>query len=70
MSIEVKSAGRLGEDEEHTTYYSHFGPMLEDKDLPWTRERAYAIRDSNLDNNRSTEQYLKFARARSVSTTC
>ncbi len=36
------------------------------KDLPWTRERAYAIRDSNLDNNRAPEQYLKFARAKSV----
>ena len=40
--------------------------MLEDKELPWTRERAYAIRDSNLDNNRSAEQYFKFGRAKSV----
>jgi acyl-homoserine-lactone acylase len=34
--------------------------------LPWTRERAYAIRDSNLGNNRAFEQYLKFARAKSA----
>lgn len=66
VGIDVKQPDGSVKGEEHTTYYSHFGPMLEDNDLPWTRERAYAIRDSNLDNNRSTEQYLKFARARSV----
>jgi acyl-homoserine-lactone acylase len=66
VSIEVKQPEGSMKSEQHTTYSSHFGPMLEDKDLPWTRERAYAIRDSNLDNNRSTEQYLRFARAKSV----
>ncbi|WP_161829563.1 penicillin acylase family protein [Steroidobacter agaridevorans] len=66
VNIDVKQPDGSVKSQEHTTYHSHFGPMLEDKDLPWTRERAYAIRDSNLDNNRSTEQYLKFARARSV----
>lgn len=66
VSIEVKQPDGSVKTEERTTYYSHFGPMLEDKDLPWTRERAYAIRDSNLDNNRPSEQYLKFARAKSV----
>ena len=66
VSIEVRQADGSVKTEERTTYYSHFGPMLEDKDLPWTHERAYAIRDSNLDNNRSYEQYLKFARAKSV----
>lgn len=66
VSIEVRQTDGSVKTEDRTTYYSHFGPMLEDKDLPWTRQRAYAIRDSNLDNNRSSEQYLKFARARSV----
>lgn len=66
VTIEVRQPDGSVKAEERTTYYSHLGPMLEDNDLPWTRERAYAIRDSNLDNNRSLEQYLKFARARSV----
>jgi acyl-homoserine-lactone acylase len=66
VSVEVKQADGSVTTEERTTYYSHFGPVLEDKDLPWTRERAYAIRDSNLENNRYSEQYLKFARAKSV----
>lgn len=66
VSIEVRQPDGSVVTEERTTYYSHFGPVLEDAGLPWTRERAYAIRDSNLDNNRAFEQYLKFARAQSV----
>lgn len=66
VSIEVRQPDGTVKTEERTTYHSHFGPLLEDKDLPWTRERAYAIRDSNIDNNRSSEQYFKFARAKSV----
>lgn len=66
VRVEVRQPDGTVKAEDRTTYYSHFGPVLEDKDLPWTRERAYAIRDSNLDNNRSFEQYFKFARAESV----
>ena len=66
VSVEVRQPDGSVKTEERTTYHSHFGPVLEDPDLPWTRERAYALRDSNLDNNRSSEQYLKFARARNV----
>ncbi|MBM0104233.1 acylase [Steroidobacter sp. S1-65] len=66
VSVEVRQPDGSIETAERTTYHSHFGPVLEDPDLPWTRERAYAIRDSNLDNNRSSEQYLKFAKARNV----
>jgi acyl-homoserine-lactone acylase len=66
VSVEVRQPDGSVATEQRTTYYSHFGPVLEDASLPWTRKRAYAIRDSNLDNNRAFEQYLKFARARSV----
>ncbi|WP_129782609.1 acylase [Peristeroidobacter soli] len=66
VSVEVRQPDGTLKTEERTTYFSHFGPIIEDKDLPWTRERAYAVRDSNLDNNRATEQYLKFARAKNV----
>ena len=66
VTIEVAHRRRSVTTEAHTIYESHLGPMIEDKELPWTRERAYAIRDSNLDNNRSAEQYLKFGRAKSV----
>jgi acyl-homoserine-lactone acylase len=66
VTIEVRQADGSVSSEQHTTYDSHFGPILEDAGLPWTRERAYAIRDSNLDNNRAFEQYLKFAQSKSV----
>ena len=66
VAIEVRAADGRSRPKQHTIYDSHFGPMLEDTELPWTRERAYAIRDSNLGNNRAVEQYLKFGRAKSV----
>lgn len=66
VSIEVRQPDGSIATEQHTTYDSHFGPVLEDETLPWNRERAYAIRDSNLDNNRASEQYLKLGRAKTV----
>jgi acyl-homoserine-lactone acylase len=66
VTIEARTPDGSITTEAHTIYESHLGPMIEDKELAWTRERAYAIRDSNLDNNRSAEQYLKFGRAKSV----
>lgn len=66
VTIEVRQPDGSIASEQRTTYESHFGPVLEDETLPWSRERAYAIRDSNLDNNRAPEQYLKLGRAKSV----
>lgn len=66
VTIEVKQPDGSVASEQRTTYFSHFGPVLEDETLPWNHERAYVIRDSNLDNNRSPEQYLKLGRARTV----
>jgi acyl-homoserine-lactone acylase len=66
VTIEVRQPDGSITTEQRTTYDSHFGPVLEDETLPWTRERAYAIRDSNLDNNRAPEQYLKLGRAKTV----
>lgn len=66
VTIQVRQPDGSVVSEQHTTYDSHFGPVLEDEVLPWTKERAYAIRDSNLENNRALEQYLGLGRARSV----
>jgi acyl-homoserine-lactone acylase len=66
VTIEVRQPDGSITSEQRTTYVSHFGPVLEDETLPWTRERAYAIRDSNLDNNRASEQYLKLGRAKTI----
>jgi acyl-homoserine-lactone acylase len=66
VTIDVRQPDGRVTIEARTVYFSHFGPVLEDAELPWTRERAYAIRDSNIDNNRAIEQYLKLGRAKSV----
>jgi acyl-homoserine-lactone acylase len=66
VTIEVRQPDGSILSEQRTTYDSHFGPVLEDETLPWNRERAYAIRDSNLDNNRAPEQYLKLGHAKTV----
>lgn len=66
VSVEVRQPDGTVKTEERTTYFSHFGPVVEDKDLPWTPQVAYVVRDANLDNNRSSEQYLKFSLAKTV----
>ncbi|MEU4352180.1 penicillin acylase family protein [Streptomyces sp. NPDC023838] len=46
-----------------TLYTSRFGPVLADG---WTRTEAYALRDANADNLRSTNEWLAIGRAQSV----
>jgi acyl-homoserine-lactone acylase len=52
--------------EEHTVYMSHYGPVMMSKDTPWTKKHAYAMRDVNFENNRSSEQYYRLSRAQSI----
>jgi acyl-homoserine-lactone acylase len=52
--------------ETHRVHFTHHGPVLVSAQLPWTRERAYAIRDANLHNDRSAATYDALSRARSV----
>lgn len=39
---------------QHTLYFSHFGPLVVSKALPWTSSKAYALRDSNLENTHTS----------------
>jgi len=58
-SIEVEvldSANRLNK-ELHQIYLSHLGPILVSREFPWTTQRAYAIQDANIFNNRHDETY-------------
>ena len=50
----------------HTVYFSHYGPIVESDTLPWTREKAYAIRDVNLNNSQAAITYDALSRAASV----
>jgi acyl-homoserine-lactone acylase len=47
-------------------YLTHYGPILESENLPWTHEKAYAVRDANIDNDRAAETYDVLNKARSI----
>jgi acyl-homoserine-lactone acylase len=46
-------------------YSSRYGPMMVTPSTPWTKDRAYALRDAPV-NLRSTDQYLAMWQARDV----
>jgi acyl-homoserine-lactone acylase len=48
-----------------TYYQTRFGPMVKTPLTPWTRERAYALRDAPV-NLRGTDQYLAMWQAHNV----
>ncbi|MDT8429703.1 MAG: penicillin acylase family protein, partial [Pseudomonadales bacterium] len=66
ITVPVQTAAGNLETEEHTVYMSHYGPVLVSNQLPWTSERAYAIRDANLYNDRSAVTYDAINKARSI----
>ena len=50
----------------HDVYMTHFGPVLVSDQLPWTNERAFAIRDVNLYNDRMPATYDALNNARKI----
>ena len=47
-------------------YMTHHGPILVSDELPWTRQRAYAVRDAILDNDAAFATYEALQTAASV----
>ena len=66
VTITVKNEDSTFEEREHTVWFSHYGPMLAGEGMPWTGEHAFTLRDVNIRNNRSGEQYLAIWRAQNV----
>lgn len=66
QTVAVPGAGENGAELAHTVYKTHFGPIIENDGLPWTDEKAYAIRDAIVDNNTSTPTYLALQASESV----
>ena len=63
LSIEV-----LGDDGntttvEHTSWASHYGPIIEIPGLAWSDTSAVTFRDANIDNTAFLDQYLAFTMA-------
>ncbi|NOX68490.1 MAG: penicillin acylase family protein [Gammaproteobacteria bacterium] len=66
VSVDVRDTEGQIHAEEHTVYMTHYGPLIASDSLPWTAEKAYAIRDAVLDNNASTATYAALGVAESI----
>lgn len=51
---------------EQTVYMTHHGPVLVSEELPWTRTRAFAVRDAILENDAAYATYEALQTATSV----
>lgn len=65
---ELRLENRDGAPITRTVYSTRYGPMVSLANSPyaWTSQTAYAVRDANRANVRSTDTYLTMARARNV----
>jgi len=71
MSTEVITVGVKQDDdtvreEQHTVYFSHYGPVIASEQLPWSKTTAYTIRDAVLDNTAGTGTYAALGVAKSI----
>lgn len=66
VTVAVPGAGDDGAARSHTVYMTHFGPVIASEQLPWTEEKAYAIRDAIVDNNTTIPTYFALQSAESV----
>jgi len=66
LMIPVKAADGTVATTRRTVWFTHHGPVLASDQLPWTTQRAYAIRDVNLHNDRTGATYDALSRARSI----
>ncbi|MEL7454191.1 MAG: penicillin acylase family protein, partial [Pseudomonadota bacterium] len=57
---------KLPDGSEATVYFSHYGPMFEGEAFPWTRTKAYTVRDAVVDNTQAAVTYDALNKARSV----
>lgn len=65
-TVEVPGAGPDGAALLHTVYSTHHGPIVRSEQLPWTTEKAYAVRDALADNNMGVISYFLMQTAKSV----
>ncbi len=66
VTVVVPGAGEDSAVRNHTVYITHFGPIIASEQMPWTGEKAYAIRDAIVDNNTTVPTYFALQAAQSV----
>ncbi len=52
--------------ESHDVYFSHYGPVVVSKELPWNEQTAYAVKDANLRNFQTAITYDALNKARNI----
>jgi acyl-homoserine-lactone acylase len=63
FTIEVQGDDGEVEEVEHTSWYSHYGPILDFPGYGWTDESTITYRDANIDNDEFAGQYYAMAQA-------
>jgi acyl-homoserine-lactone acylase len=66
ITVSIPGADNEAGALEHTVYTTHFGPIVSGKQLAWSGEKAYAIRDAVVDNNTTVPTYFALQTAQSV----
>ena len=51
VSVPVAQVDGSLQVQEHTLYFSHYGPVLTLPGMPWTASAAFTVRDANADNS-------------------
>jgi acyl-homoserine-lactone acylase len=63
VAVEVRGEGGSVASESRTVWFSHYGPVLDWPELPWTARSAITYRDANEANDDSTATYLAMIQA-------
>jgi acyl-homoserine-lactone acylase len=68
LTVAVNETDEAGKTvgQNHTVYFTHFGPVVESEDLPWTASKAFAVRDANLANLQNEPTYDALNKARNI----
>lgn len=66
VTVEVRQADGTLTTVPRVVYFSHHGPVINFPGLPWTTERAIAVRDANADNDEALQAWLAMGRAASL----
>ena len=66
VSVVVPGQDGALSEQVHTTYFTHFGPVVESKEMPWNDQMAFAMRDAVVDNYLTAATYDAMAKAAST----
>lgn len=58
FTVEVLDDDGTVEEQTHTRWRSHHGPILDFPGVGWTEESTITIRDANIDNDEFVDQYI------------